>query len=171
MDELLTIVNDSDEVIGAKPYSEVHEYGLLHRGAVVLLFKDASYRDILILKRSPFVSNPGKLDIPGGHVIAGQTYAQAALNELAEEVFSNHRRYFDLQELFKIKKSDPRCNMFITVFRTVYAGLVSINPAEAEAYEFWNMDATLKKVDVSPEEFNYSTQQVLKRYGEEISKR
>ncbi|MFM8424487.1 MAG: NUDIX hydrolase [Chloroflexota bacterium] len=85
-DELLDIVNDNDEVTGQAMRSVVHQQGLQHRGVHVFLFNDQG--DMLIQKRSADRANsPSLLDCSvSEHVKAGESYLEAAVRGLREEM-------------------------------------------------------------------------------------
>jgi isopentenyl-diphosphate delta-isomerase len=85
-DEYLDIVNEQDVTIGKETRKKVHEVGLWHRGAHVFLFdKDGK---MLIQKRNASrASNPLRLDCSvSEHVLAGESYAEAAVRGLREEL-------------------------------------------------------------------------------------
>ncbi|MBL8098210.1 MAG: NUDIX domain-containing protein [Anaerolineales bacterium] len=85
-DEYLDIVNEQDVTIGKETRKKVHEIGLWHRGAHVFLFdKDGK---MLIQKRNASrASNPLRLDCSvSEHVLAGESYAEAAIRGLKEEL-------------------------------------------------------------------------------------
>jgi len=85
-DELLDIVNDNDEVTGQAMRSVVHQQGLQHRGVHVFLFNEEG--DMLIQKRSADRANsPSLLDCSvSEHVKAGESYLEAAVRGLREEM-------------------------------------------------------------------------------------
>lgn len=86
MDELLDIVNDEDIVIDQQMRSTVHQLGLQHRGAHVFLFtRDGK---MLVQKRSADrVASPSALDCSvSEHVKAGESYLEAALRGMKEEL-------------------------------------------------------------------------------------
>jgi len=90
MDEIIDIVDDNDNVIGQELKSKCHANKILHRSVGILVFKDHSFKEILIQKRSmKKVSNPGQLCIPGGHLSSGEDYISGAKKELQEEEFHN----------------------------------------------------------------------------------
>ena len=86
MDELLDVVNDEDIVTGQEMRSVVHQLGLQHRGAHVFLFT----RDgrMLVQKRSADrAASPSALDCSvSEHVRAGESYFDAALRGMKEEM-------------------------------------------------------------------------------------
>ena len=85
-DELLDIVNDSDEVTGQAMRSVVHQQGLWHRGVHVFLFNEQG--EMLIQKRSADRANsPSLWDCSvSEHVKAGESYLEAAMRGLKEEM-------------------------------------------------------------------------------------
>lgn len=85
-DELLDIVNDTDHVTGQRMRSVVHQHGLQHRGVHVFLFTPDG--KMLIQKRSPDrTASPSALDCSvSEHVKAGESYLDAALRGMAEEL-------------------------------------------------------------------------------------
>ncbi len=86
MDELLDVVNDDDVVTGQEMRSTVHQLGLQHRGAHVFLFTPDG--KMLMQKRSADrASSPSKLDCSvSEHVKAGESYYEAAVRGMKEEL-------------------------------------------------------------------------------------
>ena len=85
-DELLDIVNDEDNITGQEMRSTVHQLGLQHRGVHVFLFtRDGK---MLIQKRSADrASSPSRLDCSvSEHVKAGESYLNAAVRGMKEEM-------------------------------------------------------------------------------------
>lgn len=85
-DELLDVVNDEDIVTGQAMRSVVHQKGLQHRGVHVFLFNEKG--EMLIQKRSADRANsPSLLDCSvSEHVKAGESYLEAAMRGLKEEM-------------------------------------------------------------------------------------
>lgn len=85
-DELLDVVNDEDMVTGQAMRSIVHQQGLQHRGVHVFLFNEKG--EMLIQKRSADRANsPSLLDCSvSEHVKAGESYLEAAMRGLKEEM-------------------------------------------------------------------------------------
>jgi isopentenyl-diphosphate delta-isomerase len=86
MDELLDIVDDKDNITGQEMRSTVHQLGLQHRGAHVFLFTRAG--KMLVQKRSADrAASPSMLDCSvSEHVKAGESYFDAALRGMKEEM-------------------------------------------------------------------------------------
>ena len=84
--EYLDIVDEQDIVIGKESRKKVHEIGLWHRGAHVFLF--TADGEMLVQKRSADrASSPSLLDCSvSEHVQAGESYLDAAIRGLKEEM-------------------------------------------------------------------------------------
>lgn len=84
--DLLPVVNQRDEAIGARPRREVHLQRLLHRAVQVCILDRQGA--IWLQQRGPAKdSYPGYWDFAAtGHVDPGESYDQAARRELREEV-------------------------------------------------------------------------------------
>lgn len=166
MDETVDIVDESDNLLGQKLKSECHQNKILHRGSNVFAFKDNSFKEILIQKRSlKKKSNPGKLCTPGGHLQAGETYLEGAKREFTEEMFnSGVNGKLKFEELFKIKKFTDEDYEYITLFRTISKGPFSPNPKEVSSSFFEDIGVTLKKIEKEPKNYSATTILLLKEY-------
>ncbi len=114
MDELLDIVNDEDTVIDQQMRSIVHQQGLQHRGVHVFLF--TADGQMLIQKRSADrAAEPSALDCSiSEHVKAGETYHDAAVRGLKEEMGLGQ---IAIKELTKFKmKYGPNDNEISTLY-------------------------------------------------------
>ena len=84
-EELLDVVNEKDQVIGAATYNECHIKGLLRRVAFVFVENDNA--ELLMQLRGKNVLSPGKWDASvGGHLSRGESYADGAKREMKEEI-------------------------------------------------------------------------------------
>jgi isopentenyldiphosphate isomerase len=77
----VVIVDEHDEEIGTMPRSEAHQKGLFHR--IAMIYVENAEGEILVQVRK----KNGMLDhSSAGHVDPGESYADAARRELAEEL-------------------------------------------------------------------------------------
>ncbi|MEK6939620.1 MAG: NUDIX domain-containing protein [Nanoarchaeota archaeon] len=167
MDEIVDVVDINDNVIGRELKSKCHNKMMLHRGAAILVFKDRSYTQIIIQKRSMRkTSNPGRFCIPGGHISSGEEYISGAKRELQEELFHKQKlpKEIIFEELFKIKKITDNDYEFNVVYRVVYSGNFSNDPNEVEDYFSENINETLKKIKTKPHNYTETTRLLLKEY-------
>ncbi len=166
MDEIIDMVDKNDIVIGKELKSKCHHDMILHRGATIIVFKDKSYTEIIIQRRSRTSTKPGKLCLPGGHISSGENYLAGAKRELQEELFHNQElpREIEFEKLFKIKKSTDDDPEFHVVYRIVYDGHFNNDTGEVENYSWENIEETIKKIKKEPENYTETTILLLKEY-------
>ncbi len=79
--EVISIVNENDEVIGKATRKEIHEKGLLHREVNIFVLN--SKKELLLQKRK----DTSRWDFAAsGHFPYNQTYEEAAIREFHEEL-------------------------------------------------------------------------------------
>jgi isopentenyl-diphosphate delta-isomerase type 1 len=84
--ELLEVCDRHDRVIGQATRGMIHRLGLRHRAVHIFIFDDAG-RLYLQFRREHKDQYPRHWDTSAaGHVSPGETYADAAMRELAEEL-------------------------------------------------------------------------------------
>ena len=165
-EELVDIVDENDKVIGKEYKSVCRANNLLHRGADVLVFKDDSYKQVLVQKRSKQVSSPGKKGFPAGALASGEDYREGAARELREECFYQHPlpEEVNLNEAFKVKVRTDGDYHIIAVFSTVYSGPLYNNPHEVEELFFEDVEELAKKVEANPDDYIETLRVLLKEY-------
>lgn len=139
MDELLDIVNDKDIVIDQQMRSIVHQLGLQHRGVHVFLFtRDGK---MLIQKRSPDrAASPSMLDCSvSEHVKAGESYLNAAIRGMKEELGVDG---VEIKPLVKFKMNYGINDNEIS---TLYEGIVDpatvkFDPIEIENVGYYSLE-------------------------------
>jgi isopentenyldiphosphate isomerase len=166
MEEIVDIVDENDKVIRQEKKSVCHKNKILHRGVNIFVFKDKSYKEILLQKRSQTKkSNPSKICTPGGHLISGETYLQGAKREFFEEQFNSKiNKNYTFEELFKIKKSTHNDYEYMTIFRIICEGPFSPDPKEVEISYFKDIKIVLKEIDENAEKYTPTTIILLKEY-------
>lgn len=84
--EHMDVVDESDEVIGRDTRANVHARHAIHRGVHVFVVNQAG--ELLLQRRAVTKRDyPGYWDASvGGQVMAGESYEQAAIRELREEL-------------------------------------------------------------------------------------
>src|SRR5262245_39455024 len=85
-DEIVTIVDDHNEVVGSATRREVRAGRLPHRSTYILVFNSSG--DLFVQKRTLTKDiYPGYYDpVAGGVVLAGESYEAGAVRELEEEL-------------------------------------------------------------------------------------
>jgi isopentenyl-diphosphate Delta-isomerase len=118
--EYLDVVNERDEVVDSLPREECVKRGLLHRAVVVFLFN--SKGELYLQKRADdVVFYPGFWSASvTGHVSSGETYLEAAIREMKEELGLN----VEAMELGKFLSPKWKCSdgvdwEIITVFEAL----------------------------------------------------
>jgi isopentenyldiphosphate isomerase len=131
---LRDVINEDDEVIGQADEDEVRREGLLSRVAFILLVN--SRKELLLQQRSA-----GKETYPlywsgaaAGHVDSGETYEQAAIRELAEELGVEAPVRF----LGKYLSKEDR--EMVAMFLTFHDGPYEIERNEIEKIDFFSVE-------------------------------
>lgn len=124
------IVNENDEVIGQATKEEVAAKGLICRVSFIMLVN--SKGELLLHQRSA-----NKKAYPlywsgaaAGHLIRGETYEQAAIRELKEELGVEA----ELEFVGKFFSEEDR--EMVGVFLGHYDGPIKIEPMEVERVEY-----------------------------------
>jgi isopentenyl-diphosphate delta-isomerase type 1 len=146
MDELLDIVNNEDIATGQEMRSTVHQLGLQHRGVHVFLFtRDGK---ILVQKRSADrATSPSALDCSvSEHVKAGESYLDAAIRGMKEEMGVDG---IEIKELVKFRMNYGANDNEISV---LYEGIVDpatvkFDPIEIEEINYYSVDELQEMIE------------------------
>lgn len=118
------IVDEHDNEVGVAPLTEAWQKGLYHR-IVSVFVQDDQGRTLLQLRGPHVAIYPNCWDqAAGGHVDRGQTYDQAARNELHEETGLTD---VALTELGTFKSNSKEGERIINQFERVYLARVPHN--------------------------------------------
>jgi isopentenyl-diphosphate delta-isomerase len=138
-DELLDIVNDEDIVTDQQMRSAVHQLGLQHRGVHVFLFTQDG--KMLVQKRSmDRAASPSMLDCSvSEHVKAGESYLDAAVRGMKEEMGVEG---IEIKPLVKFRMNYGVNDNEIS---TLYEGMVNpdkvkFDPIEIEEINYFSVD-------------------------------
>ena len=150
MAELLDIVDENDNVIGQKERDACLKEKLLHRAIHVFVFN--SKGDLLLQKRSS-----QKKTYPGlwtsscsGHVSSKQTYEEAAVRELKEELGIN---VASLEEVEKFKDLNPIDMEIAKLFKVFHEGPFDFSKDEVNEVKFVPLGKLKEDMKKSPEKY------------------
>jgi len=135
--ELFEIVDENDRVIGTARRSECHgNPALIHRAVHVLVVNQKG--DLLLQKRSARKDiQPGKWDTSvGGHLEIGESYRDAAVREMHEELGLTG---LPLTFLYTSRIRNAIESENIATFLTRYDGEVTWNEHEITEVRFWTV--------------------------------
>ncbi len=178
---LLDIVDEQDNIIGKEDFIKVHSEGLRHRSVQIFVFEYPDYRSkskLLVAERSGKQETSSLKLHPsaGGHVRAGQTYLEAAIEELREELFYDMKElphgftFNKVGELFEshtpFYKNDTRqTNKENTIlFLTEYSGPFLPNPNEINKVFWQNPDDIWKDMKSNQNKYTQSFRNALLKY-------
>lgn len=150
--ELLDIVNEEDVVIDKQLRSRVHEMGLWHRGVHVFLFT-ADGKMLIQKRNADRASSPSLLDCSvSEHVQTGETYLEAAIRGMKEEMGVDG---IEIKPLMKFRMNYGINDNEISV---LYQGIVdparvSFDPVEIESIQYLEPDELRRLVKTETSKF------------------
>jgi isopentenyldiphosphate isomerase len=162
-DEIVTLVDEHNHVIGAVPRGEMRAKRLPHRSTYVFVFN--THGDLYVQKRTMTKDVfPGYYDTAaGGVVLAGESYETCAKRELAEEMGI---RDVPLRWHFDFYFTDVHNRVWGSVFSCVYDGAIVLQEAEVESGAFLPISEILRRAQTEP--FTPDGMYALGRYLDQI---
>jgi len=136
-EEPVEVVDPEDHEIGVRPLAECKQKGLLHRAVAVLLFDSAGR--LLIQRRSSRKDwMAGYWDLSStGHVRARESYQEAAVRELQEELgVSCPLRFVSKYLAPKFSAGGLTEWEYVSIFEGTYEGEVRRDGVEVEEARF-----------------------------------
>ena len=159
-DELFDVIDENDNIIGQEMRSIVHQHGLWHRGVHVLLFTPDD--KLIVQQRAKTKSqSPLALDCSvSEHVTAGETYHDAAIRGLNEELGIIG---ISIQPLVKFKMNyGPNDNEISTIFKGVAESKnIKFDPEEIERVETYTLGELQTLLEQKPDIFSYWFEQTF----------
>ncbi len=145
--EIVTITDHHNQVIDALPRAVMRARNLIHRAAYILVFNDI--KELFLQKRSGQKDvYPGYWDVAaGGVVLADESYEEAAVRELAEELgvtgvvlFHQFYRYFE----------DRDNKVWGSIFTCTHNGPFRLQKEEIDEGRFMNIPAIWELATCEP---------------------
>jgi len=161
-DEIVTIVDEHNTVVGTAPRRQMRAKNLPHRSTYILVFNSRGelYVQKRTLSKDVF---PGYHDpATGGVVLAGESYQQGAMRELEEEMGI---RDVPLTWLFDFYFADERTRVWGGAFSCVYDGPVVLQEEEVESVTLMTPEEILRRAETDP--FTPDGLYVVRRYLEQ----
>jgi len=135
-EQLIHVVDDDSRILGPIARGLCHgNPALIHRAVHVLVLNKAGR--LLLQKRSKWVdSHPGKWDTSvGGHVGFGQSYLEAALREIEEEIGIPAG---NIEPLYSLRFRNAQESENICTYLLKHDGPFQPHPDEVEELRFWS---------------------------------
>ncbi|MEK7185759.1 MAG: NUDIX domain-containing protein [Patescibacteria group bacterium] len=139
--ELFIVVDKDDNVIEYRTrYDCHHDKSLFHRAIGVIIYNDEN--KIILQKRSMLKDlNPGKYTLSvSGHVTKGESYKEAAIREMQEEIGIQTSIKYVTKFLCKM----PEETEMEMVFTARHNGPFTIAEDEVEKAEFFKKEEIIK---------------------------
>ena len=162
-DELFDVVNEDDQPISQEMRSKVHQLGLWHRGAHVLLFT-ADDKWIVQQRSRTKSQSPLTFDCSvSEHVTAGETYRDAAIRGLKEELNISG---VSIEQLAKFKLNyGPNDNEISMIFKgTAEMDRIMFDPEEIETVQIFTSEELQTLLEQKPRTFSYWFEQIFLWY-------
>ncbi|MFH1610496.1 MAG: NUDIX domain-containing protein [Patescibacteria group bacterium] len=146
-EEMLTLVDKDDKLVGEELRDKCHRQGLWHRASTIFVLN--SKDEVLIQRRAPNMSHPNKwCSSASGHVLTNETYEQAAKRELKEELGIE----CDFKEIGKlaeqtIGKPDEIENEYNKVYVCYHEGPFKIQKEELTEVRFISIPELRKEIE------------------------
>lgn len=169
METKVVLVNENDEVLGTMEKLEAHQKGVLHRAFSVFLFNEKG--QMLLQKRAATkYHSPNKwTNTCCSHPMLNETYQDAALRRLREELGIAA----EIQPIFHfIYKADVGDGLWEHeldhVFIGNYEGVFQLNPEEVSEIRYITLDDLLQEVSSHPDDFTEWFKIILSEYMSHI---
>jgi 8-oxo-dGTP pyrophosphatase MutT (NUDIX family) len=157
--EIVTIVDESNNVIGAATRRDMRARRLPHRAAYIMVFHPRG--SLYVQKRTATKDvYPGYYDVAaGGVVTAGESYLESAVRELEEEMGI---RGVPLGRLFDFYHTEGGHRVWGRAYSCVYDGEIVLQEEEVESGAFHPVHEILRRAEDQP--FTPDGLYVLRRF-------
>ncbi len=140
---LMDIVDDDDRVIGQAVQDDIYAQRLSHRIVHVLVFNKKGEMLLQLRSRHKSFCPHRWSTAVGGHVMAGESYEDAAARECAEELGARLPMKLSFKDIY----TDPHgFKKFLVTYTTTHDGPFMPNPDEVERVECFSIEKLRKMV-------------------------
>ena len=149
--EMFDVVDERDEVTGQAERGKVHAEGLLHRAVHMFVFNKAG--ELYLSLRSHLKdTHPGRWgSSAAGHLDAGESYADAALRELDEELKIAPKDA--LKRLLKLPAGPETDQEFVELFACRPSGKVRTHGSEIAGGRYFPLELIDQWMAARPDDF------------------
>lgn len=165
MAEIFDLVDQDDNVIGTATRDECHKNNLRHRAVHILVFNPKG--ELFIQKRSKTKDVfPGLLEgSASGHVSSGETYEEAAVRELEEELgIKDHK----LNEVAKFQMKVGKEHEIVKVLMLRCDCAAKVSSEEAEEGKFMPYKEVRQMIKAEPDKFSPCFRIAIDKYEESL---
>lgn len=165
MEEKVILVDENDVPLGVMEKLQAHQEGLLHRAFSVFLFNQKG--EILLQKRASTKYHSPNLwtNACCSHPREGETYHQAALRRLKEElgIFCEIEKKFHF--IYKADVGEGLWEHELDyVFTGIYEGEFDLNQEEVSEVKYLSMRDLEKEMEANPKHFTAWFKIIFKEY-------
>lgn len=146
-EEMLDLVNEQDEVIDSMERNEVYAKGLTNFRVINVFLKNSDGK--LFIPRRQLTKRlfPGALDVScGGHVSSGETYLEACVKELQEElnIDLTQTKY---KALGTMNPHQDGVSAFMTVYEIETDETPNYNPEDFSEHHWLTPEEVMAKIN------------------------
>lgn len=169
MEEKVILVSPEDKVLGVMNKLEAHQKGVLHRAFSVFLFNDKG--DMLLQKRADCkYHSPQKwTNACCSHPREGETYKDAAIRRLYEELGISTEITEKFHFIYKANVGQGLWEHELDyVFVGNYEGKFHLNPNEVSEIRYISWENLEQEINENPENFTEWFKIILKEYKQHL---
>lgn len=165
MNNLITVVDKNNKIVGSEDRLKAQQQGLWHRISIVLIFN--SQNELYIQKRSPKAdSSPNLWDhSAAGHVDADETPQNAAKRELKEElgISANKLKHISIYKTQRVD-GDKIFNRYWYLYRFDFDGKMNLQKTEVTTGKFVDVNWLKKDLRQNPDIYTDGIKKSLQVY-------
>ena len=161
----VVIVDKNDNVVGSEDKETAFKNGLIRR--IVRIFVFNSKGEMYLQRRSASMTTyPDTWDqSAGGHVDEGETYDEAAMRELREELGISTSTLDRITKFYKEQDFKGQLlKEFSTLYTTIFDGAIMLDQNELSGGRWFNLATVEKMMEDNPKDFPPGFVEAFNRY-------